>query len=299
MSVICCESLPTRAWTSCRLSERPWVCWVMVSMRAPVLAWTSCTDFCSEFISPPSLLTESSDCWTSVLIVALLLSTALRRSCCACKIWLTDCCSSIISFETAPAGCGASSAPPSAPRNTAASTSTIHRVRKRCLLGETWPRTPDCGVTGAVSPARVSEGSVSIADAGASEFLVCHDEVRAAILLPARFVMLGAERALFAPARCFHAVRRDAERNQVVLRGFGASLAQTQVVFRGSALVAMAFDGDVNLRIGTQELGIFGQSGAGVLAQIGLIELEVRILDVLVEQVAHVRRRKVRRPPWE
>src|SRR5580704_6902911 len=39
-----------------------------------------------------------------------------------------------MSFETAPVGLGASITPPRAPTNTAASASTIHRVRKACLL---------------------------------------------------------------------------------------------------------------------------------------------------------------------
>jgi hypothetical protein len=61
--------------------------------------------------------------------------------------------------------------------------------------------------------------------------LTRHDEVRSAILLPALFVMVGAERAFLAPADCFHSVGSDAERNQEVLRGFCPPLAKTQVVF--------------------------------------------------------------------
>jgi hypothetical protein len=53
--------------------------------------------------------------------------------------------------------------------------------------------------------------------------LLGHDEVGATILLPALFIVLGAERVLFAPAHRGHAIRADAERNQVILRGFGAA----------------------------------------------------------------------------
>src|ERR1700690_1001511 len=82
ISVICCESFPTRACTSCRLSCRPCVVCVTELMLDPVLACTSWTTFCSAPICTLSWLTPSSDCCTSVFSVALLVSTTLRRSCC-------------------------------------------------------------------------------------------------------------------------------------------------------------------------------------------------------------------------
>jgi hypothetical protein len=48
-------------------------------------------------------------------------------------------------------------------------------------------------------------------------WLLRHHHVSAAILLPALFGMLGAKGMLFAPAGGGHAVRADAERDQVVL----------------------------------------------------------------------------------
>jgi len=53
----------------------------------------------------------------------------------------------------------------------------------------------------------------------------------AAILLPARFIVLGAEGTLLAPAYGFDPVAGDAERDQVVFRGIRTALAETQVVF--------------------------------------------------------------------
>src|SRR6267143_4750226 len=67
-STSCWLSLPRRDLISSRLSERPWT-WVdMGSRRAPELAWTSWTDFWSELMVVPSLLTLSPDCSTSVLM---------------------------------------------------------------------------------------------------------------------------------------------------------------------------------------------------------------------------------------
>src|SRR5271169_3665303 len=56
-STNCWFSLPMRDLISSRLSESPWTCVDMVSRRAPELACTSCTDFSSELIVAPSLLT--------------------------------------------------------------------------------------------------------------------------------------------------------------------------------------------------------------------------------------------------
>src|SRR5271168_4507647 len=51
-----------------------------------------------------------------------------------------------------------------------------------------------------------------------------HDEVTAAILLPAILVVLGAERMLFAPAHGSHPVGRNAERDEIVFHRIGAAL---------------------------------------------------------------------------
>src|SRR6202041_845483 len=61
MSLICAATFPTRAWTSCRLSETPWVCVDMVSILAELLAVASCTFFCSAAICVFGGFTESGD----------------------------------------------------------------------------------------------------------------------------------------------------------------------------------------------------------------------------------------------
>src|SRR5580698_10406650 len=111
-----------------------------------------------------------------------------------------------MSFETAPVDLGASIAPPRAPTNTAASASTIHRVRKACLLslfslkqvvrdGPAKPGRP--AIIRFVTPPYVI-------------LLMRSHEMRSPVLLPARFIMFAAERTLFAPADGVHSRRGNA-----------------------------------------------------------------------------------------
>src|ERR1039457_1190999 len=83
-------------------------------------------------------------------------------------------------------------------------------------------------------------------------------EVRAAVLLKARLVVVGA-------------LRR-------VLGGGGAPVAESQVVLGRTALVAMALDGDAGVREagddGLQGVGVLGQRGAGIFADIVLVVVE-------------------------
>src|SRR5205823_7677883 len=69
------------------------------------------------------------------------------------------------------------------------------------------------------------------------------DEMTAAVLLPAGFTVLLAERLLLAEADSGHAVGWNAKRNEILLNGGGPAVAEAQVVFSGSAFVAVAFDG--------------------------------------------------------
>ena len=92
------------------------------------------------------------------------------------------------------------------------------------------------------------------------------DKVGAAVLLPALLVVLGAERPLLAPARGFHSFGGNAERNQKVFCGFGAPLAEAEIVFRRASLIAMSFERNMDLRIRAQKLCIFGESAASIVA---------------------------------
>src|SRR5580698_7475637 len=122
---------------------------------------------------------------------------------------------------------------------------------------------------------------------GYASCLLRRHEVPAAILLPALFGVLGAEGPFFAPADGVHAVRADPQRNQIILRCLRAPFTQADVVFGGTPLVAMAFDGYAHLRIGTQKFRRLGESVARVRAYIGLVEIKVSVLHVLLEKFAH------------
>src|SRR5580693_3724492 len=112
-------------------------------------------------------------------------------------------------------------------------------------------------------------------------------EVRAAILLPTFFGVLGAERTFLAPADGVHAIGADAQRNQIILRRLRAPFAQADIVFGGTALVAMAFDGHADLRIRAQEFRGFGEGVAGVGANVRFVEIKESVFHVLFEEFAH------------
>src|SRR5271168_2324044 len=114
--------------------------------------------------------------------------------------------------------------------------------------------------------------------------LVGFDEVAATVLLPAFFVAFGAEGLFFAEADGAQAVGGDALRDEVLLDGAGATVAEAQVVFRGAAFVAMAFDGHSELRIVAQKFRGVRKSFAGVRANVGFIEIEIGVAHFLEEQ---------------
>src|SRR5258706_3226324 len=109
------------------------------------------------------------------------------------------------------------------------------------------------------------------------------DEVAAAILLPARFVVLVAEGLFLAEADGADAIGGDAQGNEILLDGAGAAIAEREVVFGGPALVAMAFNGDANLRGVAQEVGGFGERLAGIRTDCSPVEIETGLLDILSE----------------
>src|SRR5437870_1750981 len=86
-----------------------------------------------------------------------------------------------------------------------------------------------------------------------SQLLLIH-EVAAAILLPAVFGAFGAERFLLAVADGANAIARNTRADECTLDGIGAVVPQSQVVFGGTALVAVAFHGKMNVGMGREEL---------------------------------------------
>src|SRR6266852_2749412 len=119
----------------------------------------------------------------------------------------------------------------------------------------------------------------------------------AAVLLPASLVALRAERLLLAKAHGAEAVGGNAQRNDVLLNGGGAAIAEAQVVFRGAALVAVAFDGRFDRRVVLQEVRGLGERGTGIGTKVGLVVVEIGVAHLLEEELIKrgLRRRRRRR----
>ena len=81
-------------------------------------------------------------------------------------------------------------------------------------------------------------------------------EVRPPVLRPAGFGAFGAERLFLAVADGANAIRRNAQRDQRLLGGVGAIVAQRQVVLGRAALVAVALDGELDVGMLLQEARI-------------------------------------------
>ena len=71
----------------------------------------------------------------------------------------------------------------------------------------------------------------------------------AAILLVAVIGGLHAERLFLAEADGVETISGDSQRDQVLFHRSGAAIAEGEVVFRRTALVAMTFDRDANLGV--------------------------------------------------
>src|ERR1700732_1222683 len=111
--------------------------------------------------------------------------------------------------------------------------------------------------------------------------LLSFDEVAAAILLPAGFVALRAEGLFLAEANGADAIAGDPQGDEILLNGACAAIAEREVVFGGAALVAVALDGDANLRIVAQEVSRFGEGFAGIRANVCFVEIKIGVADFL------------------
>src|SRR5208282_4317390 len=114
--------------------------------------------------------------------------------------------------------------------------------------------------------------------------LLSVNEVSTAVLLPATFVRLGAERFLFAHGHGLDAIAAHSSLDERILHRAGAIGAEGEVIFGRAALVAVSFDGDADVGMLLQELGIGLQRSVLRRAYIGLVVVEVDILDILREE---------------
>ena len=91
--------------------------------------------------------------------------------------------------------------------------------------------------------------------------------------------MVAAEGPFLAVADRLHAIRGDSQRDQEILGRLRPAVAQRQVVFGGTALVAMAFDDHFDLRIGFRRKSRrLHEGGLRVGTNVGLVEIEVGVL---------------------
>src|ERR1700730_1729594 len=118
---------------------------------------------------------------------------------------------------------------------------------------------------------------------------LCSDKMTTAILLVAVLGCLHAKRFFLAEAHGVKTVRRETERNEVLLDGAGTAIAEGKVVFGRATLIAVTFNGDLDLRIVPQELSGFGESVAGIRANVCFVEIEVGVAHFLQKEFVHGR----------
>src|SRR5258706_139620 len=94
------------------------------------------------------------------------------------------------------------------------------------------------------------------------------------------------------------AVRRSAERNEVLLDGAGAAIAQDQVVFREAPLVAVAFDGCSYRWVPLQEVRSRGECHASVGTNVGFVIVKIGVAHFLPEELIEVNLWRRRRWRW-
>src|SRR5216683_1314771 len=107
----------------------------------------------------------------------------------------------------------------------------------------------------------------------------------ATVLLPAAFLALRAERLFLAVADGAQPVCGNSERDDVLLHGAGAAIAEAQIVFRGAALVTVSFDGRLDLRVVLQEIRGFRERLAGIGTNVRFVVIEICIAHFLQEEL--------------
>src|ERR1700682_3052768 len=103
-----------------------------------------------------------------------------------------------------------------------------------------------------------------------------HDtEIIATVLLPAGFVVLGANRALLAIAHEVEAICRNAVVNEVPLGRSRTALAEGQVVLVGATLVSVTLDTNSHSRVSLQPRNLDVECSSRIWSDRRLVEVEV------------------------
>src|SRR6266850_806111 len=104
--------------------------------------------------------------------------------------------------------------------------------------------------------------------------------MRAPVAAPAFLGALFAQRALLAVTDDRHPVGADTAGGEVVGGGLRATLAETEVVLGGAALVAMAFDEEDRGRVCLEPRRVPIEGGALLAPDVVAVEIEPDILQV-------------------
>src|ERR1700674_2257369 len=103
-----------------------------------------------------------------------------------------------------------------------------------------------------------------------------HDtEIIATVLLPAGFVVLGANRALLAIAHEVEAICRNTVVNEVPLGRSRTALAEGQVVLVGATLVSVTLDTNSHSRVSLQPRNLHIECRSRIWSDRRLVEVEV------------------------
>lgn len=129
------------------------------------------------------------------------------------------------------------------------------------------------------------EGGSKLSRPPGESWLAVECEVIDAVLLPALFVVLGAEGFFFAVTDGSDAFGGNSLLDQRLLCRFGAAGAESDVVLFRAAIVAMAFDEHFDAGMLDQEGFVILHDGRIVRTQIGPVVVEENISDVPGEQI--------------
>jgi hypothetical protein len=115
-------------------------------------------------------------------------------------------------------------------------------------------------------------------------YLSIKGETGPAILLPAGFGFVVAERLLFAVADDADAAGIDARGDEDFLCRIGPVFPERKVVFVRAAFIAVSADDDLHTGMALEERGVFGENILVARANAVLVVVKVDVLHVRAEQ---------------
>src|SRR5262245_7548965 len=125
-----------------------------------------------------------------------------------------------------------------------------------------------------------------------------HDEVATPVLLITVLGGFAALRAFFSIADRVHPAGINSERNQVVFHRIGSPITKAAIVFLAATFVAMTFNAELDAGIGHQEACCVGESCLLIVANIGLVIVEIHVTNILDEFLFERLRRTSRWRGW-